>query len=248
MNGASVITGLTTSIGVFMVWQCAATSVSVWRDRGAVRRVRALRPPRRHLDLIAELSMHPSLRSLLRRLRASAERRRERLQLLDFVDRMVRRLRSGGTPVGAAFEAGDGLPIAAPLTEALAAGDGLVEAADRWADGTSDEGVALVALALTLVGRLGGASATVLDGVSASLREASALEREVVALSSQARASMAVLVIAPLAALVVGASIDPHLLHVVVGTPIGWLCLGLGAALDGVGAWWMHRMVRSAAA
>lgn len=247
MNGPSVVIGLTASIGVVMASSCATTSISVWRDRVAVRRVRALRIARRPLDPVAWLSAHPSLHSIIRRLRATADRRRERRQLVDFVDRMVRQLRSGATPVGAAFRAGDGLSIAAPLTDALAAGHGLVEAADRWATETAVEGVELVALALSLMGRLGGASAAVLDGVAASLRDASALEREVVALSSQARASMAVLVAAPVAALVLGASIDRHLLRVVVGSPVGWSCLLVGAALDGVGAWWMHRMVRSAA-
>ena len=247
MNATSVIIGLTTSIGVVMTSLCATTSVAAWRDRVVVRRVRALRIPGRPLDPIAWLSAHPSVRSIIGRMRATADRRRERRQLLDFVDRMVRHLRSGGTPVGAAFQAGDGLPIAAPLTDALVAGSGLVEAADRWASESSVEGVALVSLALTLIGRLGGASAAVLDGVAASLRDASALEREVIALSSQARASMAVLVVAPVAALVVGASIDRHLLHVVLGSPVGWSCLLIGAALDGAGGWWMHRMVRSAA-
>jgi Flp pilus assembly protein TadB len=31
-----------------------------------------------------------------------------------------------------------------------------------------------------------------------------------------------------------------------LGTPAGWLCLGLGVGLDAAGAWWMARLSRSA--
>ena len=82
-----------------------------------------------------------------------------------------------------------------------------------------------------------------LDGVAASLRERVALEREVAALSSQSRASAAVLVIAPVVFAVAAALFDHRILEVLVGRPIGWVCMGLGLGLDGLGALWMARLI-----
>jgi tight adherence protein B len=94
-----------------------------------------------------------------------------------------------------------------------------------------------------LAGDAGGSVASVLDGVTDTLRDRIALEREVAALSSQARASAAVLVVAPVVFAVLAAVADPRVARVLLGSPLGWACLAAGAALDGVGALWMARLV-----
>ena len=81
-----------------------------------------------------------------------------------------------------------------------------------WRDGTAAArrrpGVWLGA-ALALAAEAGGSVASVLDGVTDTLRDRVALDREVAALSSQARASAAVLVVAPVAFAVLAAARRP---------------------------------------
>jgi tight adherence protein B len=101
----------------------------------------------------------------------------------------------------------------------------------------------LTATALELASTAGGASAGVLDGVAASLRERIGLEREVAALSSQSRASAVVLVVAPVAFAIAAAMVDHRILQVLVGRPIGWACIGVGLTLDLIGGLWMARMI-----
>lgn len=221
---------------------------SVWGDRFVARRVRALRPQRLRTHGPSDrLRSHRLVRAVHSMVMADRDRRRSRAELLMMVDRIVRGLRSGASPTAAVLDAAAGSPTAIVLCESLGRGEVLAEAVVEWSSASPVDGVPLVALALGLTSRIGGASATVLDGVATSLRDGLALEREVAASSSQARASAAVLVVAPIGALVMGSVIDPRLLQVAVGTPIGWACLLSGGALDVLGALWMRRLVRSVA-
>ncbi len=118
----------------------------------------------------------------------------------------------------------------------------LVEAIDGWAGTLPGDGVRLAGAALALSAELGGAAARSLDGVAATLRDRNGLRREVRALSSQARASAAVIGLAPVAFAVLVASVDPQTLDFLVRTRAGIFCLLAGVVLDGVGAAWMHRL------
>ena len=89
----------------------------------------------------------------------------------------------------------------------------------------------------------GGSVAVVLDGVTDTLRDRVALDREVAALSSQARASAAVLIVAPVVFAALAAAADHRVAEVLLGQPLGWACLLGGAVLDGAGALWMSRLV-----
>ena len=102
----------------------------------------------------------------------------------------------------------------------------------------------LAGTALALGAELGGAQARCLDAAAASLRERASLEREVRALSSQARASAAVMVAAPMGFAVFSGTTDPRVAQVLVSTPLGWACLVGGLLLDGLGAGWMARLAR----
>ena len=96
---------------------------------------------------------------------------------------------------------------------------------------------------MALAVEAGGSVAVVLDGVTDTLRDRIALDREVAALSSQARASAAVLVVAPMAFAGLAASADHRVADVLFGRPLGWACLAGGALLDAMGALWMARLV-----
>jgi tight adherence protein B len=123
----------------------------------------------------------------------------------------------------------------APLTGALG----------PWGRAHPRPPVALAVGALEVASLAGGARARALDGVAATLRGRTAVADEARALASQARASAAVLVALPLVVTVLGAVADPRVAGDLLGTPVGLLCLVAAVVLDGIGAWWMHRIVRT---
>ena len=183
---------------------------------------------------------------LLKPLRTAAEqrvRRRLEMRIPDSLERVVRQLRSGATLPLALRGVGADDVVFARVAAELDQGHSLHKAVSGW--GAEDElpNRKLTATALELASSSGGATARVLDGVAASLRDRVALEREVAALSSQSRASAVVLVVAPVVFAVAMAMIDHRILDVLVGRPIGWACIGLGLGLDVLGALWMSRLI-----
>jgi tight adherence protein B len=104
---------------------------------------------------------------------------------------------------------------------------------------------ALAVAGLGLAARQGGSRAWALDQVAATLHERAALDRELRALSSQARYSAAVVALAPLGFAGLSALVDPRVLAF-LASPAGVVCVLVGAGLDGAGAWWMARIVRRA--
>ena len=177
--------------------------------------------------------------------RAVRDRRRRALDRIvpERLDAIVRRLRAGATLPDAIVGVGADDELLASLAADIATGHGLAPAVARWRRSDPSPNRRLAAVALELSAEAGGSGAAVLDGVAESLRDRVALEREVVALSSQARASAALLVVAPVVfALVVGA-VEPRLWSMLLGSPLGWVCLALGLGLDALGAAWMVRLV-----
>jgi tight adherence protein B len=139
-----------------------------------------------------------------------------------------------GAPIGAYLAA-----FAAQLERGAPLGAALDELSTREATPARH----LVLRALRLASAIGGPSTPVLDSVASTLHERAALAREVRALSTQARASAAVMVAAPVVFAAGAVSADPR-----VGqffrSPLGLACVALGLALDGAGAFWMARVVR----
>ena len=179
-------------------------------------------------------------RSLVQRRRQVADRR-----VPDLLDRVVRHLRSGATLSHALQRVGRSSedPDVSRLAEELRRGRPLPRALATWRSDDPLPNRRLASVALELASTTGGASARVLDGVAESLRDRVALEREVSALSSQARASAVVLVLAPFAFAVFAAAIDQRILTV-LASPIGIVCVTVGVLLDLSGAWWMSRLIR----
>ncbi len=179
-------------------------------------------------------------------LRAVVDARRRRgidRRIPDSMDRVVRQLRSGATLSLALRHVGEVDPVFSRITREIAERRSLQDAIDVWRSEDDLPNRKLAATALELASSAGGASAQVLDGVAASLRDRVALEREVSALSSQSKASAVVLVIAPLVFAALTAAFDDRIFDVLVGRPVGWACLGLGLGLDGIGALWMARLI-----
>jgi tight adherence protein B len=170
--------------------------------------------------------------------------------LPDAVDALARSLRSGATLGQALREvaATTGGPLGHDLRLVAAevdAGRPLVAAVDAWGARASTASVRLAAAALALSAETGGAAARALDGLAATLRANGAVTGELRAQSSQARLSGVVIALAPLAFGALAVSTDPNTAGFLFRTPIGLACLVAGLALDGVAAWWMHRITGS---
>ena len=171
--------------------------------------------------------------------------------LPEALEAMARSLRSGASLPIAIDEASSsvGPPLAdglADVTAIAARGRSVVDAIDGWATQTDGDGVALAAAALALGAELGGTAARSLDGVADTLRDRNAVQREIRALSTQARASAAVIAIAPFAFSALVALADPSSVTFLFTSGFGVACLAIGIALDIVGAWWMRRIVTRA--
>jgi len=121
---------------------------------------------------------------------------------------------------------------------------GVEAALDRWVEAAGDRAsVRLAAGALALAAATGGSPARAVDGVASTLRARLALGQEVRALSSQARASAAVIAAAPVVFSVLAGLGDRRIVAFFL-SPLGFVLLVVGIGLDVLGAWWMHRLCR----
>jgi tight adherence protein B len=163
------------------------------------------------------------------------------------LERVASELRSGGTVATAvrAAAAGDGALAAdfSRVERRVLLGASFVDALRAWAREVPAPGVGAAAGALALCSAVGGRSADALDGMASSLRERLGVLAEARALSSQARLSALVIGLAPIVYLLGSAAIDPGSHDALLGTGIGRLCAIGGLALEGVGVWWMRRIV-----
>ncbi len=170
----------------------------------------------------------------------------ERQALATFVESIAGLLRTGlSLPVALEMASRDS---DAPLGESIrpllnhANHVGLPAAIGDWAESirTDHPQAPLVARALTMVSHGGVGAATALDGLAEGLRATISVEREVAALSSQARLSGAVMAVVPVGFALMLSGTDPAARTFLVGTPLGLVCLTVGLALDGV-AWLVMR-------
>ena len=120
----------------------------------------------------------------------------------------------------------------------------MVGSLEQWIASAPTEARVLCGTALVLGAELGGLPARSLDAAASGLRDRAALAREVRALSSQARASAAVMVIGPVVFLLLASLVDGRVPKVLLASPLGIGCLVAGVTLDATGAWWMAVMVR----
>ena len=183
----------------------------------------------------------------MRRERVRSARRRADALLPGFLDELARRLRAGRSLRAAIEEAGAATPE--PLGPAMvdtarraALGVPLGESLDVLVAEQASPSLHLVVAALDLATPTGASQVQAVEGVATTLRDRLALAAEVRALASQARASAAVLVVAPVGFTAVIAFADPSTAHFLFATPTGLACLLVGLGLDGIGAWWMRRL------
>lgn len=168
------------------------------------------------------------------------------------LEAVARALRGGRSLVQAVDEAAASLPRGPAVDDlsdvvgAVRSGVPLAAALASWATKGEDARV-LAGAALTLGAEVGGASARSLDAAASGLRDRAALAREVRALTSQARASALVMVLAPVGFVIVAGAADRRIVATLLTTPTGLACITLGLGLDAIGAGWMARMTRQVA-
>lgn len=184
------------------------------------------------------------------RLRLGGRRRSAAVDLPALLEAIAARLRAGCSLGQALVESapppGGVLAEQWRRTAELVPAIGAVAALQDWAGRVEQRPVRLASAALTLAASTGGSPARAVDGVAATLRCRLALQAEIRALSSQARASAAVIALTPVAFGVLAALIDRRTASFLT-TPAGVLVVLCGLALDGLGGWWMARICRAAA-
>jgi tight adherence protein B len=164
---------------------------------------------------------------------------------------LARALRAGVPLTDALRDAGSA--TGGPVGEDLATvardvehGAASAQALEQWMARRAMASVRLAVAAIVLGTELGGSRAHAIDRVASSLRQRAAAGRQVRALAGQARLSAVIIVTAPLAFALVSVASSRDLAWFLFATPLGWVCLSGGLALDAAAAWWMSRIVRSA--
>jgi tight adherence protein B len=167
------------------------------------------------------------------------------------LEQVAAELRGGGTVAGAVERLGRAdAPTARDLARVHARtrlGLGFTDALVAWPAERPVDGVRAAAGALSVAATLGGRAADALDGLASSLRHRLDAVDEARALSAQARLSAIVVGVAPVGYLVFAGMVDPASVDTLVGTAVGRVCLMVGLVLDGLGALWIRRIVRSEA-
>ena len=251
---AAAVSVMTASIVVF-------GAPAVVGDRSVRRRLRRLERTRSAVSPGArrDVPSSPWHRAMTERVAGFRHRdprlaRRADQVIPPLLDGVARELRSGSSLGAAVAVAAADVEVRHPgvdpgssgLVDALARGVSVAVAVAGWRDALPTPARRLAGTAMTVAAETGGATAAVLDGVADTLRDRVALEREVAALSSQARASATLLVVAPIVVAVVAAVADERIAAFLLGSPAGWACIVGGVLLDAAGAVWMRFTVERA--
>jgi tight adherence protein B len=202
------------------------------------------------LGFVAGLGIATACGILLRAGRHRADERLTRA-VPDSLDAVARSTRAGSSVVQAlaSLVGGDASPadeLFGSVASQVERGASLDVALVSVRDQRPLPAIRLAIAALLVGSETGAAPARAVDGVAATLRDRAALEREAAAHATQARASVGVLVLAPLGFGLFAVAADPRVGDFLFRTPLGVACLVLGVGLDALGAWWMARIVEAA--
>lgn len=172
-------------------------------------------------------------------------------ELPALLDHVARSTRSGASLEQALAAAGAGIDgrhgdEARQAVARVSQGVPLDRALEAWEADHPRPGPRLALAALGVAAYTGGPRARSLEAVATTLRTRAAASREAEAQASQALASAGVLVATPVAFAALTAAADARVAATLLRTPLGLGCIAGAGLLDAAGAWWMHRIVRSA--
>ncbi|MFJ9044266.1 type II secretion system F family protein [Streptomyces sp. NPDC102347] len=191
---------------------------------------------------------------VLRRVRRAAADRRRRESRADAVialcGALAGELRTGRQPGEALLPAvrdsgGLGDMQAAVLAAARFGGD-VPDALAAAARQPGAEGLRGLAACWRVAVDQGAGLADGLDRLEAALRAERDQRADLRAQLAGARATAVMLAGLPVVGLALGAALGADPLHVLLHTPSGSVCLAAGGVLEGLGLWWVLRIVRGA--
>lgn len=208
------------------------------RGGGPGHRPRPARPPGLHL-----------LARLASRAGGGRGQARRQAALAPVLTTVVQRLRSGHSLAQALVAAAGSAPEAlapdlAELARRLERGAGLVDTLAWWGGRRPhDDLIRTTASALAVAAATGGPAAGAVEVVIEAVRDRQALAGEVDALTAQARASAAVIGLAPLGMAALAAATDRTTAAYLFTTGPGLAMLAGGLVLDALGLAWMASML-----
>jgi tight adherence protein B len=187
---------------------------------------------------------------------AAATARAERGGAVEACAVLAAELRAGRAP-GSALDAAAAVaagPLQARLTAASAAlrfGGDPASALRTATPGPATcvpEVVAALGACWEVCAGTGSGLASAVERLEEGLRGAAAARRSVEAELAGPRATAGLLALLPLAGVGLAAALGARPLHVLLGTPVGGVCLVLGVGLDLTGLAWTRRIARGAGA
>ncbi|MEG8276624.1 type II secretion system F family protein [Streptomyces sp. AHA2] len=193
---------------------------------------------------------------LLRRVRSAGQVRRARERRADEVialcSALAGEVRAGRQPGEAllrgARECGGLAEAQATVLAAARFGGDVPEALATAAGQPGAEGLRGLAACWRVAVDQGAGLAAGLDRLAAALRAERDQRSELSAQLAGARATAVMLAGLPALGLLIGTALGADPLHVLLHTPAGLGCLVVGGALEGLGLWWVSRIVRGAEA
>lgn len=181
----------------------------------------------------------------------STRRRDERARAVEACAALAAELRAGRSPADALLAAAD--LATGPSRAALSAAAGAARLGSDPAvalgppDGTAvPEVLRSLAACWTVCSASGSGLAAAVERLEEGLRAEQARRRAVDAELAGPRATAVLLAVLPGAGLLLAGGLGADPLHVLLGTPVGLVCLTGGVLLDGLGLWWTGRMVARA--
>jgi tight adherence protein B len=169
--------------------------------------------------------------------------------VLEVCDLLAAELAAGRPPGAALAAAAERWPPLVAAVEAARLGADVPDALRRLAGerrGAAD--LDRVAGAWQVAERSGHGLAAALERTADGLRARRRTRRMVDSELASARATARLVACLPLAVLLMGSGAGSDPWSFLLATPVGWLCLGGGLGLVGLGLWWIERLADAAAA
>ncbi|GGX12444.1 type II secretion system F family protein [Streptomyces lomondensis] len=193
---------------------------------------------------------------LLRRVRLAGRARRDRERRADAVIALcgvlAGEVRAGRQPgealLRAARDCGGLADAQATVLAAARFGGDVPGALATAARQPGAEGLRGLAACWRVAVDQGAGLAAGLDRLAAALRAERDQRSDLRAQLAGARATAVLLAGLPALGLLIGSALGADPLHVLLHTPAGLGCLAIGGALEGLGVWWVLRIVRGAEA
>jgi tight adherence protein B len=123
-------------------------------------------------------------------------------------------------------------------------GISMYDALDQLAARLSSNEMTMLTRSIRLQSQTGGNLAKVLEQLATTIKERRRLNRKIKAITSEGRATGAIISALPVGVGVMILIINPHMRDAMFGTQIGLLALGLATALEGVGVFVLAMMIR----